>query len=116
MRFCPLRLACVLLALGAGGAQASPPLGCVENSLKQRWCQSSGVRFKRVAPVADNFIAPAQHPAFRKVRDLPEPIGVQVRAIPSDEFLPSYFENRLYPIPEKVVAPVVAAGVPDAKP
>lgn len=93
--------ALVLLGLGVGVASASPPLGCVENAAKQRWCETSKVRFKRVPPEADSVVLAWVHPAFKKSSQLPEPIGAQVVPVPVSAFLPVYFENRLYPIPDK---------------
>lgn len=113
-----LLVACSLLSFGIGGASASPPLGCVENSKGQRWCQSSKAHFKRTPPETDALQLGWVHPAFKVNRQLPEPVGRQVAVLPVELFLPQYFEYRAYPFPPKKEAVVVPppAVVPDAKP
>lgn len=79
--------------LAATFAQASPPLGCVENSAQQRWCQSSKMPFRRIAPERDLPVPDLPHPAtVKNAPSLYQPIRAVVA--PIADLLPHYFEPR----------------------
>lgn len=71
---------------------AAPPLGCVENSKGQRWCEGSSKHFQREAPQRDSEpFEPWLHPATKKaVLALFQPVGRVVEPLPIDQFLPGY--------------------------
>jgi len=83
------------LVLAVSLAQATPPLDCVENEAGKRYCVRSGMHFMRTPPKPDIPIVAAPHPATIKTPyALYQPSGRQVDRIPTDQFLPGYFEPR----------------------
>lgn len=105
-----MRVRLLLLALSCALVSdlvlAGPPLGCITNSKGQTWCEKYKVHFKRTAPASDPLVYETWiHPGTiagreKRIQDEAKE-DIKKPALASGEFLPWYFENRLYPMPTK---------------